>query len=197
MIASIIRTIFAQPGRERIEKQFREVTTMLARSDPKVAAMLVDAQPDLLAFAAFPRRHWYQIWSTNPLERVNKEIKRHHSAGRDHFGRRSFVCIETHCRERKCHEEAECVYFGYAPDGRQIAALQLCQTTFVASFLDTCRSGSLSRSDTTRSGVDQEATSATEGYPRSLAWIRSQGAVGCRSFGGSDTDRDIVDRRFV
>ena len=38
--------------------------------------MLVDAQPDLLAFAAFPRRHWRQIWSTNPLERVNKEIKR-------------------------------------------------------------------------------------------------------------------------
>ena len=38
--------------------------------------MLVDAQPDLLAFAAFPRRHWCQIWSTKPLERVNKEIKR-------------------------------------------------------------------------------------------------------------------------
>jgi transposase-like protein len=35
-----------------------------------------DAQPDLLAFAGFPRRHWRQIWSTNPLERVNKEIKR-------------------------------------------------------------------------------------------------------------------------
>ena len=38
--------------------------------------MLTDAQPDLLAFAGFPRRHWRQIWSTNPLERVNKEIKR-------------------------------------------------------------------------------------------------------------------------
>nr|WP_255455052.1 transposase [Cryobacterium adonitolivorans] len=76
MVASIIRTLFAQPDREHIEKQFREVTTMLASSNPKVAAMLVDAQPDLLAFAAFPRRHWRQIWSTNPLERVNKEIKR-------------------------------------------------------------------------------------------------------------------------
>jgi putative transposase len=76
MVASIIRTIFAQPDRERIEKQFREVTTMLGRSHPKVAAMLTDAQSDLLAFAAFPRRHWQQIWSTNPLERVDKEIKR-------------------------------------------------------------------------------------------------------------------------
>ncbi|TFD63782.1 hypothetical protein E3T47_13365 [Cryobacterium ruanii] len=38
--------------------------------------MLTDAQSDLLAFAAFPRRHWRQIWSTNPLERVNKEIER-------------------------------------------------------------------------------------------------------------------------
>jgi len=76
MVASIIRTIFAQPDREHILKQFGEVTTMLGRSHPKVAAMLTDAQEDLLAFAAFPQRHWRQIWSTNPLERVNKEIKR-------------------------------------------------------------------------------------------------------------------------
>jgi putative transposase len=76
MVASIIRTIFAQPDREHVQKQFGEVTAMLTRSHPKVAAMLGDAQPDLLAFAGFPTRHWRQIWSTNPLERVNKEIKR-------------------------------------------------------------------------------------------------------------------------
>jgi putative transposase len=76
MVASIIRTIFAQPDTEHIQKQFGEVTTMLGRSHPKVAEMLTDAEPDLLAFAGFPRRHWRQIWSTNPLERVNKEIKR-------------------------------------------------------------------------------------------------------------------------
>jgi len=76
MVASIIRTVFVQPDREHIEKQFVEVTTMLGRSHPKVAAMLDDARPDLLAFAGFPQRHWRQIWSTNPLERVNKEIKR-------------------------------------------------------------------------------------------------------------------------
>jgi len=76
MVASIIRTVFARPDREYIEKQFTEVTTMLSRSHPKVTAMLDDARPDLLAFAGFPHRHWRQIWSTNPLERVNKEIKR-------------------------------------------------------------------------------------------------------------------------
>ena len=76
MVASIIRTIFAQPDRQHIQKQFREVTTMLGRPHPKVAAMLTDAEPDLLAFAGFPSRDWRWIWSTNPLERVINEIKR-------------------------------------------------------------------------------------------------------------------------
>jgi putative transposase len=84
MVASIIRTTFAEPDREHFEKQFAEVTTMLGRSHPKVAAMRVDAQPDLLAFAGFPYRHWRQIWSTNPLEAVNKQIKRRTVRGREH-----------------------------------------------------------------------------------------------------------------
>jgi len=76
MVTSIIRASFAGPDREHIEKQFAEVTTMLGRSHPKVGAMLNGARPDLQAFAGFPRRHWRQIWSTNPLERMNKKIKR-------------------------------------------------------------------------------------------------------------------------
>ena len=76
MVASIIRTIFAQPDAEHVSTQFEEVTRMLQRSHPKVATMLDEARDDLLAFACFPQRHWRQIWSTNPLERVNKEIKR-------------------------------------------------------------------------------------------------------------------------
>ena len=75
MVASIIRAIFAGPDRERIEKQFAEVTTKLGRSHPEVAAMLNVSRHDLLAFAGFPQRQWRQIWSTNPLERVKKEIK--------------------------------------------------------------------------------------------------------------------------
>lgn len=76
MVASIIRTIFAQPDAEHVNCQFDEVVRMLTRSHPKVADMLEDARDDLLAFTGFPPAHWRQIWSTNPLERVNKEIKR-------------------------------------------------------------------------------------------------------------------------
>jgi putative transposase len=76
MVASIIRTIFAQPDIKHVRAQFDEVARMLERSHPKVGAMLDDAKEDLLAFTGFPAKHWRQIWSTNPLERVNKEIKR-------------------------------------------------------------------------------------------------------------------------
>jgi transposase-like protein len=76
MVASIIRTVFAQPDPEHVAAQFEEVTRMLTRSHPKVATMLEESRDELLPFASFPRRHWRQIWSTNPLARVNKEIKR-------------------------------------------------------------------------------------------------------------------------
>lgn len=76
MVASIIRTVFAQPDQQHVNAQFDEVVRMLSKSHPKVAVMLDDARHDLLAFAPFPVKHWRQIWSTNPMERVNKEIKR-------------------------------------------------------------------------------------------------------------------------
>lgn len=76
MVASSIRTAFAQPDAAHVNTPFDEVTRMLAKSHPKVAVMLVDARDDVLAFTRFPARHWGQIWSTNPIERVNKEIKR-------------------------------------------------------------------------------------------------------------------------
>ena len=76
MVASIIRTIFAQPDTEHVLGQFDEVVRMLTRSHPKIAEMLETARDDLLGFTAFPTAHWRQIWSTNPLERLNKEIKR-------------------------------------------------------------------------------------------------------------------------
>ena len=76
MVASVIRTIFAQPDAEHIDAQFDEVVRMIERVPPKTAVMLTDARDDILAFKAFPARHWRQIWSTNPLERLNREIKR-------------------------------------------------------------------------------------------------------------------------
>jgi len=49
---------------------------MLAGQFPAVAEMLLDAEADLTAFADFPLPHWRKIWSTNPLERLNREVKR-------------------------------------------------------------------------------------------------------------------------
>ena len=76
MVAAAIRTIFAQPDPDHVHEQFEVIAAMLGRQAPKVEAMMRDAKEDLLAFTGFPRAHWRQIWSTNPLERVNKEIKR-------------------------------------------------------------------------------------------------------------------------
>lgn len=76
MVAAAIRTIFAQPDAEHVRAQHTEIAAMLGRQFPAVATMLDDAKEELLAFAAFPVAHWRQIWSTNPLERLNKEIKR-------------------------------------------------------------------------------------------------------------------------
>ena len=76
MVAAAIRTIFAQPTGVEVVEQVDKVAVMLAPKFPAVATMLTDAREDLTAFAAFPPAHWTKIWSTNPLERVNKEIKR-------------------------------------------------------------------------------------------------------------------------
>jgi transposase-like protein len=76
MVAAAIRTIFAQPDTTHVKAQADEITRMLAERFPDVAAMLADAREDLLAFSAFPQVHWKKIWSTNPLERLNGEIKR-------------------------------------------------------------------------------------------------------------------------
>jgi putative transposase len=76
MVAAAIRTIFAQPDEAHVRSQLDEVARMLSTQFPDVAAMLFDAVEDLLAFTAFPAAHWRKIWSTNPLERINGEIKR-------------------------------------------------------------------------------------------------------------------------
>lgn len=76
MVAAAVRTIFAQPDAEHVRDQLDVIATMLGRQLPAVEAMLRDAADDVTAFADFPVAHWKEIWSTNPLERVNKEIKR-------------------------------------------------------------------------------------------------------------------------
>jgi putative transposase len=76
MVAATIRTIFAQPTAELVRSRLDTVADMLGRQYPKVKTMLLEAKVDLTAFADFPERHWKEIQSTNPLERVNREIRR-------------------------------------------------------------------------------------------------------------------------
>ena len=76
MVAAVFRTIFAQPDPEAVNKAWDEVRDQLATSFPKVGPLIDDAKAEVLTFTGFPKAHWRKIWSTNPLERVNKEIKR-------------------------------------------------------------------------------------------------------------------------
>ena len=76
MVAAVFRTIFAQPDPESMSTTWDQVRDQLAARLPKIAPHMDDAKAEVLAFNTFPRAHWRKIWSTNPLERLNKEIKR-------------------------------------------------------------------------------------------------------------------------
>ena len=74
MAAALFRTIFAQP--DAVTGAWDQVGDQLAASFPKAGPLMDKARAEVLAFAGFPKAHWQKIWSTNPLERINKEIKR-------------------------------------------------------------------------------------------------------------------------
>lgn len=76
MVAAVVRTIFAQPDQTAARLQVAEVATRLEKPFPKAAALLRAAEEDVLAYMTFPREHWTRIYSTNVLERLNREIKR-------------------------------------------------------------------------------------------------------------------------
>jgi len=76
MVAAVFRTIFAQPDPAAVAATWDQVRDQLATMFPKVGPLMDDAKAEVLAFTSFPRAHWQKLWSTNPLERINKEIKR-------------------------------------------------------------------------------------------------------------------------
>ena len=75
-VATMVRTIFDQPDADAVRAQHARVVEALEARFPDAAAHLDDARDDLLAFTAFPHEIWRQIWSNNPQERLNKEIRR-------------------------------------------------------------------------------------------------------------------------
>jgi putative transposase len=76
MVGATIRTVFAQPDSQSAREQWRRVSDGFRTRFPKLACLMDDAEEDVLAYALFPAEHWQKVWSNNPLERVNKEVKR-------------------------------------------------------------------------------------------------------------------------
>jgi putative transposase len=75
-VSTLVRTIFEQPDAASVRAQHAQVVKALEAKLPQAAAHLDEARDDILAFAGFPREVWRQIWSNNPQERLNKEIRR-------------------------------------------------------------------------------------------------------------------------
>jgi transposase-like protein len=76
VVATLVRSTFAQPDAESTWAQHGRIVEQLRERFPRAADLLEEATPDLLAFTAFPKEHWRQIWSNNPQERLNKELRR-------------------------------------------------------------------------------------------------------------------------
>jgi transposase-like protein len=76
LVASLVRSVFAQPDADAVWTQHASVVDQLSKRFPEAAELLEEAVHDVLAFTAFPKAIWRQIWSNNPLERLNKEIRR-------------------------------------------------------------------------------------------------------------------------
>ena len=75
-VSTLVRTIFEQLDPASVRAQHRQVVDALEAELPAAAAHLDEARDDILAFTAFPREVWRQVWSNNPQERLNKEVRR-------------------------------------------------------------------------------------------------------------------------
>ncbi len=75
-VKAMLHSIYDQPDADAVHAQFDRVVEALAEKLPKVAQHLEDARADILAFTAFPKEIWRQIWSNNPQERLNRETRR-------------------------------------------------------------------------------------------------------------------------
>lgn len=76
MVGATIRTVFAQPDAGSAREQWRRVSEGFQHRFPRLSELMEEAEEDVLSYAAFPTEHWQKIWSNNPLERLNKEVKR-------------------------------------------------------------------------------------------------------------------------
>ena len=76
MVSAMVRTIFTADKVEEAKKQLRMVVDQLSTRFPKAMQIVIDAEDEVLTYMSFPQKHWQQIYSSNVLERLNKEIRR-------------------------------------------------------------------------------------------------------------------------
>ncbi len=76
MVSAAISTAFAQETKEAAHAEWRAVADRLRERFPRLSKLMDEAEHDVLAYMAFPKEHWSQLHSTNPIERLNREVKR-------------------------------------------------------------------------------------------------------------------------
>jgi putative transposase len=75
-VVAAIRTAFVQETEEAAHKEWRAVADRMRERFKKLAELMDEAEHDVLAYMSFPKNHWSQLHSTNPIERLNREVKR-------------------------------------------------------------------------------------------------------------------------
>ncbi len=76
MVPAAMKAMFVIQAGDQAQGHWQRVKQMLRKQYPTAVPVMEDAEGDVLAFLHFPKEHWRKVWSTNPLERLNKEIKR-------------------------------------------------------------------------------------------------------------------------
>jgi transposase-like protein len=104
MVGAPVRQVFQAPSRSDASQILRDVSSRLEAPAPKVARLLEAAQDDLLAFMAFPRDHWQKLRSTNPLERLNREVARRSDVVGIHPNDAALIRLVTMLLVEQCDE---------------------------------------------------------------------------------------------
>ncbi len=81
MVGATIRTVFPQPDADNAREQWRRAADGFRCRLAKLAELMNEAEEDVLAYATFPTEYWQKVWSSNPLEGLNKEVKREDGGG--------------------------------------------------------------------------------------------------------------------